>query len=72
MAKKDIALNQDRNGVRVRVTKYAGGGSTVDASCQCFGMEFRVHSTSTCPNRLRLIAEHERKRVLNSYIDEVI
>lgn len=40
---------QDRNGVRVRVRRFPGIGSTVDASCLCFGHPFRVHSDPNCP-----------------------
>lgn len=40
-----------RNGVRVKVTRWAdGSGTTVEASCQCFGSPFRVHSHMLCPN----------------------
>lgn len=72
MAEESWVENHDKNGVRFRVTKFASGISTVDASCLCFGSEKRVHSSSQCPNRLRLIDERERKQVLNSYVNEEI
>ena len=48
--------DQSKNGVRVIVHRSAEG-STVDADCECFGSNFRVHSREDCPNRLRQIAE---------------
>jgi hypothetical protein len=45
---KPTTVNQDRNGVRVRVHR-SDEGSTVDATCQCFGSEERSHSTMSCP-----------------------
>lgn len=47
------------NGVRVTTTQHEEG-RTVDASCQCFGSDFRVHSTTTCPN---LRKQKEKKAV---------
>lgn len=48
-------LRQDKNGVKVKVTKHENG-STVEADCQCFGAEGRLHSTVSCPLRLRQVA----------------
>ena len=45
------AEDQSKNGVHVTVTMFSDGGRTVDASCSCHGMDFRVHSTFNCPNR---------------------
>ena len=42
--------DRSRNGVKVLVTR-SKDGSTVDASCQCFGLKTRAHSVSNCPNR---------------------
>ena len=65
--------NRDRNGVTVRVHRTADGHPLwTEASCQCFGLDFRVHSTSICPNRLRLRLERERRRVFDSYTQELI
>lgn len=45
-----------RKGVTVTVTKWFGAdgepsGSTVEASCSCYGQPHRVHSLESCPNR---------------------
>lgn len=48
--------DQSKNGVRV-IAHRSAEGSTVDADCECFGSNFRVHSREDCPNRLRQIAE---------------
>jgi hypothetical protein len=48
--------DQSRNGVRVIVTHHRNGGTTVDASCSCFGSPMRAHDHDSCPNRLRLLA----------------
>ena len=45
-------VDQSRNGVSVVVRRYADG-TTVEASCQCYGEEFRSHSTTECPLFLR-------------------
>lgn len=42
--------DQSKNGVRVIVTRWKSGGTTVDATCQCFGSDFRCHSNPSCPN----------------------
>lgn len=39
---------QDRNGVKVRVHEHPNG-TTVQATCQCFGSPWRLHSTDQCP-----------------------
>ena len=39
---------QDRNGVRVRVTRTPDG-TVVEASCACFGHPGRVHNNVRCP-----------------------
>ncbi len=46
---KPTTEDQSKNGVRVIVHRYHDG-STVDASCACFGSDFRAHSTTSCPN----------------------
>lgn len=47
-----VTTSSVRNGVRVKVTRWAdGSGTTVEASCQCFGSPFRPHSVVSCPNR---------------------
>ncbi len=43
--------DQSRNGVRVIVTRYKDGGTTVDASCSCFGSNMRAHNNPSCTNR---------------------
>lgn len=56
--------DQSRNGVRVHVTRHVevswSGvdqvGLTVEADCQCFGSEERVHSREDCPVRLAILA----------------
>lgn len=57
---KPVVENQSRNGVRVRVFRFKSGGTVVDAACQCFGYEFRLHSTERCPLRLRLLRSEGR------------
>jgi hypothetical protein len=42
------AEDQSRNGVRVIVTRHKDG-TTVDASCSCFGIPGRTHSSTSCP-----------------------
>ena len=42
-------VDQSKSGVKVIVYRYKDG-STVDCSCQCFGMPFRCHSVINCPN----------------------
>lgn len=44
------------NGVRTVVWRWPSGGTTVEATCSCFGTSFRVHDRMDCPNRVRLIA----------------
>lgn len=51
---KPVVEDQSRNGVRVIVYRYEGRGTVVDASCQCFGSRFRLHSSDTCPLLLRM------------------
>lgn len=41
--------DQSRNGVAVTVFRFEGGSTVVDASCQCFGLPFRLHSNEACP-----------------------
>lgn len=41
--------DQSKNGVRVIVYVH-DGGTTVNASCQCFGSTRRTHSNVNCPN----------------------
>ncbi len=40
--------DQSKNGVRVLVTRTKDG-STVNATCSCFGNIGRVHNTTECP-----------------------
>ena len=45
-----------RKGVTVTVTKWftddgEPSGSTVEATCSCYGHDFRTHSVESCPNR---------------------
>ena len=46
--------DQSKNGVTVTVYRYKNGGTVVDATCQCFGAPFRLHSNERCPLLLRL------------------
>jgi hypothetical protein len=41
-------VNQTKNGVHVIVRRFQDG-STVEAECSCYGIEFRTHSTDVCP-----------------------
>jgi hypothetical protein len=50
---KRVMEDKSANGVRVHVYRFANGGTTVDASCQCFGHTGRVHSNDRCPVLLR-------------------
>lgn len=40
--------DQSKNGVKVKVHKFKSG-TTVDASCSCFGNKNRAHSNTDCP-----------------------
>lgn len=60
MNRKYITEDQSKNGVHVIVRIFADG-RTVEASCECHGTEFRMHSTEHCPNRLRIIAQQAAK-----------
>lgn len=40
---------QDRNGVKVKVTRTIGVGSSVEADCLCYGIVGRVHDSERCP-----------------------
>lgn len=45
-----------KNGVIVTVTRWYTldnqlSGTTVEASCSCYGQPHRVHSLESCPNR---------------------
>lgn len=46
-----IREDQSRNGVTVTVFRFKNGSTVVDASCQCFGAPFRLHSSDRCPAR---------------------
>lgn len=50
---KPATEDQSLNGVRVIVRRNENG-SIVDADCQCFGSEMRMHSNPACPNLKRL------------------
>lgn len=54
-AKRRVRI-QDRNGVKVRVHEHSNG-TTVEATCQCFGSPLRIHSNPFCP----LLAAAQRK-----------
>lgn len=52
-----VTVTEDlsKNGVRFVVTRHYGPdgksmGSTVDASCQCYGSDYAVHSNAECQN----------------------
>lgn len=57
---------QDRNGVKVRVHVFRDDagitGTSVEASCQCFGLPGRLHSDPDCDERRARWAERQRKR----------
>lgn len=46
-------VDQSKNGVKVIVRRFFDKkglvGTTVETDCQCFGFEFRAHSTMFCP-----------------------
>lgn len=42
-------IDQSRNGVRVIVNRQING-STVEASCHCYGHPLRTHSNPRCQN----------------------
>jgi hypothetical protein len=48
-------IDQSKNGVTVKVTRWVDKdgvlGTSVEASCQCFGSPTRLHSDARCPNR---------------------
>ncbi len=46
---KPIREDQSRNGVTVTVFRFKNGSTVVNASCQCFGAPFRLHSNDRCP-----------------------
>ena len=46
--------DQSCNGVKVIVTRYATGGTSVETDCSCFGGN-RVHDNPSCPNLARLL-----------------
>jgi hypothetical protein len=39
-----------KNGVKVKVAHFEGGGTSVEATCHCFGHPLRTHSNPYCPN----------------------
>lgn len=41
----------------VIVHRFKNGSTVVEASCQCFGTTFRLHSSESCPLLRRLRAE---------------
>lgn len=51
---KPAVKDQSQNGVKVIKYRFKNGGSVVDASCQCFGTRFRLHSNERCPLLLHL------------------
>lgn len=53
---KPVREDQSQNGVRVIVHRFKNG-TVVEASCQCFGTLFRLHSNESCPLLRRLRAE---------------
>lgn len=49
-----LAEDQSKNGVTVTVFRYKNGSTVVNATCQCFGAPFRLHSNERCPLLLKL------------------
>jgi hypothetical protein len=47
--KLPVVEDQSRNGVKVLVSRYPDGGTTVDAACDCLGGN-RAHSNPECPS----------------------
>ena len=45
---KPVREDQSRNGVKVIVLRFKSG-TVVQATCQCFGAPFRLHSNEQCP-----------------------
>ena len=50
---RPVKEDQSQNGVTVTVYHFNNGGTVVDASCQCFGTTFRLHSNDRCPLLLK-------------------
>ncbi len=46
---KPAREDQSLNGVRVTKFRFKNGSTVVDATCQCFGLSFRLHSNERCP-----------------------
>lgn len=44
-----IKIDQSKNGVRVIVSRWPNGNSTVEADCHCYGSHLRTHSNPRCP-----------------------
>lgn len=68
-----VTEDRSRNGVRFIVTTHYDAlgektGTTVDASCDCYGSDFRIHSDSDCLNRKRQI--RAGKKPLREALDE--
>lgn len=56
LPERPVKEDQSRNGVTVTVYRYKNGSTVVDATCQCFGATYRLHSNERCPLLLRLRA----------------
>jgi hypothetical protein len=61
IVERPIREDQSQNGVKVIVFRFKNGSTVVDASCQCFGTTFRLHSNERCPLLQRLRAEDAQR-----------
>jgi hypothetical protein len=58
--KKPFSIEQTvRNGVRVRITRWADGGTSVETDCWCLGYPCHTHSTVGCPLLQRQMRQQE-------------
>lgn len=60
-AKQPVIEDFSRNGVKVKKYTWPDGNTSVQADCQCFGYDFRMHSRMDCPNRLRIVKENRSR-----------
>jgi len=58
---KPAREDQSCNGVKVIVYRFKNCRTVVDASCQCYGATFRLHSNESCPLLLRMRAKEVRR-----------
>lgn len=61
MAFRDVSSTTRLNGVKVTVRRM-DGGTTVDATCHCFGHPGRAHSNPDCQNLRREVEEQKIRR----------